>query len=129
MKLLTDSDFLISLVKLDDANHNKSIQLFKKIEKSDLTALNLVMQESTTVMSKRWGMIAAKTFYGKVTRLIQETILLNEEIEHIAWKIFLSQTKKGTSFIDCANMATCEYYKLDGILSFDEVYKDKRIKT
>ena len=49
-----------------------------------------------------------------------------------AWKNglgrFLKQTKKGCSFIDCANLAVIERYKLDGILTFDEFYpKELRV--
>lgn len=54
-------------------------------------------------------------------------IHVNEELEDAGWSIFLSQTKKGTSFVDCANLAVIEKYKFDGILSFDGFYKDKRI--
>ena len=63
MKLLADSDFLVALYKPADSNHLKAVEMFKKIEhESVLIALNLVFQESTTVVSKQMGMIDARKF-------------------------------------------------------------------
>ena len=45
-----------------------------------------------------------------------------EELDREAWKILKGQTKKGTFFIDCANLAALELYKLDKIASFDTFY-------
>ncbi|MBI4991277.1 type II toxin-antitoxin system VapC family toxin [Candidatus Gottesmanbacteria bacterium] len=128
MNLLLDSDFLIALANKEDASHDKAIILFQKIYKETLHVLNIVSQESTTVVSKRFGMIRAKLFYTRLNELVNKLIILDSNIESLAWKLFLAQTKKGTSFVDCANLATLNYYKLDGILSFDEFYKEKRIK-
>ncbi|KKQ92709.1 MAG: hypothetical protein UT17_C0001G0088 [Candidatus Woesebacteria bacterium GW2011_GWB1_39_10] len=129
MKYLVDSDFLISLYKPTDSNHKKASEIFKGIGKTArLVASNLVFQESTTVISKQIGMEAAIKFYDLITKLIDEQLILENILEKEAWKIFLKQTKKGTSFIDCANLAVCTKLKLDGILSFDEFYpKDKLV--
>lgn len=129
MKYLVDSDFLISFSSDEDSTHPKSIKIYKNLDKNtELLALNLVFQESTTVVSKRFGMQKAKTFYEMINKFIDTRILLDDDIEKEAWKIFLKQNKKGTSFIDCANLAILEKYKLDGILSFDEYYpKNVRI--
>ena len=123
MKYLVDSDFLISFSSVDDSNHAKSLKIYKDLDKkSELLALNIVFQESTTVVSKRFGMDKAKLFYEMVNKFINTRILLDENLEKDAWKVFLKQSKKGTSFIDCANLATFQKYKLKGILSFDEYY-------
>jgi len=126
MKYLVDSDFLISFSSNEDSNHLRSLDIFKNLEKNtELFALNLVFQKSTTVVSKRFGMNRAKVFYEMVNKFINTTIVLDKFLEKEAWKIFLSQTKKGTSFVDCANLATVKKYNLDGILSFDEFYPKK----
>lgn len=130
MKLLIDSDFLVSLYKPDDSNHIRSTKIYRKIESETTSfALNIVFQEATTVISKRMNMYHARKFYNSINKLITTKVYLDTSLEEKTWQIFLNQTKKGTSFVDCANLATMEYYKLDGILSFDEFYKDKRIKV
>jgi len=129
MKYLVDSDFLISFSSDEDSTHSKSIEIYKNLKKnSELLALNLVFQESTTVVSKKFGMQKAKIFYEMINKFVNTRILLDENTEKEAWKIFLKQNKKGTSFIDCANLVVYQKYKLDSILSFDEYYpKNVRI--
>lgn len=125
MKLLVDSDFLVALYKPDDSNNKKSKKIFKKIERFELYAINIVFQESTTVISKRMGMTHARKFFDSINRLINTKIDVDSYLEEESWKIFLKQTKKGTSFVDCANLAVIQRYKLDGILSFDDFYPDE----
>ncbi|MBP7859745.1 type II toxin-antitoxin system VapC family toxin [Patescibacteria group bacterium] len=128
MKYLVDSDFLISFSSDLDSTHQKSVEIYKKIKDgSKLVALNLVFQESTTVVSKKFGMQKAKIFYEMINKFINTRIIMNEDVEKEAWKMFLQQSKKGTSFIDCANLAAYKKYKLDGILSFDEFYSKHKI--
>lgn len=131
MKYLVDSDFLISFSSDTDSTHSRSLEIYKNLrQNSEFLALNLVFQESTTVVSKKFGMQKAKMFYEMINKFIATRILLDEGVEKDAWKIFLKQNKKGTSFIDCANLAVCQKYKLEGILSFDEFYpKNVRITS
>jgi predicted nucleic acid-binding protein len=74
------------------------------------------------VLSYKVSHTAAKNFLKKSRGLFVE-LPLNEEVITLADKIFLSQNKKGTSWIDCLNIAFIKYYYLDGILSFDKFYK------
>src|SRR3989338_2189338 len=130
MKLLFDSDFLVALYKPDDSNHLKSTNIYRKIEtESTLIALNIVFQEATTVISKRMNMYHARKFHDSIHKLINNIVYLDLVLEDKSWRIFLKETKKGVSFVDCANLAVCDFYKIDGILSFDEFYKDKLVTT
>lgn len=130
MKILVDSDCLVGAFKEGDPHQKTSIKfLYHHTKEGDsLYVLNIVLQETVTVLSHRTGMDAVRLFHKSLPSLNLVIINLNESLENNSWTIFLSQTKKGTSFVDCANLAVVEYYKLDGILSFDEFYKEKRIK-
>ena len=123
-RLLVDSDFLVGVFRQEDTNHQKAIGLLEKMkeEEVELWMSNLVHQESATVVSHRVGMEAVRSFVKNLASDIHRRVLVDEELEKKTWKIFLSQTKKGCSFVDCANLAVINKYKLDGILSFDEFY-------
>lgn len=124
MKYLVDSDFLISFSSSSDSNHSKALKIYKnKQNGAELIALNLVFQESTTVVSKKFGMQKAKVFYEMVNKFINTQIKIDDNLETKAWELFLKQTKNGTSFIDCANVAVFKRLNLDRIWSFDEFYK------
>ncbi len=127
MKLLIDSDFLVGLFRVGDPHYRVSTQLFQhyKETKNSFHVINLVLQEAGTVLSHRVGMDAVRLYYQKVPLLEFICIDIDEGLEKRSWDIFLKQTKKGCSFVDCANLAVIEYYKLDGILSFDSFYPEK----
>lgn len=123
-KVIVDSDFLVALFKPDDFSHRRAVDCANVVKGKGylFVALNLVVQESTTVISHKMGMADARTFHAGLKTVLDQTIRLHEELEKEAWKLFLQQTKKGTSFIDCANLAAIAQYKLSGILSFDQFY-------
>jgi len=122
-RAIVDSNVLVAIVRENDELHKKAMGLIKKIKgRYELWVLNLVIQESATVVSMRDGMDAAKVFYSGYENMIDIEVRLDEEVEGMTWEIFLKQKKKGTSFIDCANLAVIEKYKLDGIITFDEFY-------
>lgn len=130
MKLLLDSDFLFGLYITHDPSHDRAVQLLEETWKKqpELYITNLVMQELATVVSYRVGQHESITLLDKLKEHNLIKIHINEELEDAGWSIFLSQTKKGSSFVDCANLAVIEKYKLDGILSFDRFYGDKLIR-
>ncbi|MBI4035158.1 MAG: type II toxin-antitoxin system VapC family toxin [Candidatus Chisholmbacteria bacterium] len=128
-KALLDANVLVGIVRDKDALHEKAVDLVERLKgEYEFWALNLVIQEVATVVSMRDGMGAAKIFYRGYKNMVDVEISLDEELENLSWKVFVGQEKKGTSFVDCANLAVIERYKLDGILTFDEFYpKDLRL--
>lgn len=123
-KIALDSNVLVALYKLDDSTHQKAKEITRRLHDQGDTflVLNLVVQETATVISIKVGQEEAKDFYRKRDRIIDQEIVLDSDLEELAWNIFVKQAKKGTSFVDCANLAVIEKYKLDGILTFDEFY-------
>ncbi len=129
MKLLIDSDFLVGLFRANDAHHPRVVELFEKVknERAELFVTNLVIQESATVLSHRDGAEAVKMFFQVVNKLQLFQIRVTKKDEDMAWEIMLSQTKKGCSFVDFANLAVIKEHNLDKLLAFDKFYsKDLR---
>ena len=123
MKLLIDSDFLFGLFVQTDPHYSESKRLGAKFgPTSNLFVSNLVIYETATVISYKDNHKSSLIFLDKLPSLNLQTIVLDSALEEMSWKIFKTQTKKGTSFVDCTNLAILEKYKLDGILSFDLFY-------
>lgn len=124
MKILVDSDFLVGLFRDEDAHHQNTLTILKREmgTGNQLFTNNLVLFETATVLAHRVDMDAVRLFYDRLPKLKLKMISLDEKLESRSWEIFLKQTKKGCSFVDCANLATIEIYKFDGILSFDKFY-------
>lgn len=124
MNILLDSDALFGLFVPHDVHHKTVEEIIKKnlIPHNSFRVLNLVIQETATLISYKINQEVSLSFLENFTTLETHIITLTDVIERNAWEIFKKQSKKGTSFIDCANLATVEYYQLDGILTFDKFY-------
>lgn len=127
MKILLDSDFLFGLFVLHDPHHSKVTKLINGWHEKNyrLYALNLAIQETATVISHKANQQSAVKFVNNSSSVLDTIIIAHEKIESRAWKIFLKQSKKGTSFVDCANLSTLEEYNFDHIASFDKFYPKK----
>ncbi len=97
--VLIDADAFIALVKEDDTNHARAVELLERLEPLPITFVttNYVFSEAVTVIR--------------------------------ALHLFRKQSSKNTSFVDCSNMALLEYYDAQYIFSFDAVYKSNGYLT
>ncbi len=127
--IFIDSDIFIALAKSDDSNHDKALKILNKFfDKIIFTTSNYVISEVITVLSMQLGHSQALDFINTVKS--EENIFsinwVDDKVENLAIEIFKKQTSKNTSFTDCTNMAFIEMLKLDGIFSFDSVYKKNK---
>ncbi|MBI5613493.1 type II toxin-antitoxin system VapC family toxin [Candidatus Gottesmanbacteria bacterium] len=130
-KIIVDSNVLVALFLPDDSLHKKATTLVKtlKEQENSFLSINLVLQETSTVLSMRKSMETARIFYAMHESILDSVISVDGELERRSWEVFLVQTKKGSSFVDCAILAAVEKYKLDGIFSFDTFYpKELRVQ-
>lgn len=125
MKVLFDSDALFAIYVSSDANHKKAISKLIEIEEQSARfyVTSLVLQETATVLSYKVNQKVAKDFLDSYQHIDPITIRLSIENEQNAWNIFKQQTKKGSSFIDCANIAIYQEFELDKIFTFDKFYQ------
>lgn len=123
-KVIIDSNVFIAVFLVEDSLHGRAVQLVSQLKRQGTVffTINLVLHESATVLSMRRGMTSARTFYASVHDFVDQIVPFDESVEQESWKIFLSQTKKGTSFVDCAILASAHHYKIDKIVSFDRFY-------
>ncbi len=128
MKILVDADFLIALIKEDDINHLKAKNKAEIFKEAIIFITPFTIPETATVLSYKVSHQSAKKFLKEIRKKKLITIPLYENLINLADKIFLSQNKRGTSWIDCLNVAVINLYQLDGILSFDKFYNNLNIK-
>lgn len=131
MKILLDSDALIALYSPLDALSKRAKTIYKRLleEKAQCFITNLVLQETATVISNKFGQDQSLEFLDRVEKIDIEQIFVNEKLTIKAWQIFKSQKKKGTSFIDCANVAVYHEMGIEGMMSFDKFYQRKGLKV
>ena len=86
--------------------------------------------EVVTVVSHKINQAVAKEVLRELRKRTLNELTLKDEHLHLVDEWFSKQSKKGTSYFDCYNMALLERYKnqIDAIFSFDEVYKRNGFK-
>jgi len=131
MRILFDSDAIFALYIATDTNHKKAKRIFQKLleSKTKNFITDWVMAETATVLSYKIGHEVSLDFLARFKRLNFKHIFLDQKLEQLAWEIFRQQTKKGTSFVDCANLAVFRELKMDKLFSFDSFYKRMKVKT
>lgn len=124
-QILIDTDAIIALTVKTDSNHKKALQIQKLLESknADIKIINLVLHEIITVLSYKVGQKEAINFLNKIKENPPKIIFIDEKLENLTYQEFLNQNKKGTSFIDCSNMAVMKYLNITKIFSFDKIYK------
>lgn len=125
IQVLIDSDAFIGSLLEGDAHFQEAGAIFDRLQadRLRLATTSAVVAETITVLSHRTGQHLAKTFLEEVIESGNFPVVHITPALHIAaLQIFKSQTKKGTSYTDCANVAVSQSLQVPLIFSFDQVY-------
>lgn len=128
VQALTDSDAFIGWMIEADTHHQQAVQIFEHliVERVNFATTSLVIGETATVLSHLRGQELARTFLDEVIEKGKfPVIYITEALHQEALNIFKKQTKKGTSVVDCANIAVIRQFYIPSIFSFDKVYPNK----
>lgn len=128
--ILVDADALVALVKTNDLNHQKALNISKSLQRKGCTwyISPFTIGEVITVISHKIDQITAINALKELRKQNLNQLALKDRYSHLADDWFNKQNKKGTSYFDCYNMALLTRYKLDEIFSFDGVYKKNGFK-
>lgn len=122
-KVLLDSDVLVALFKPDDNNKILAKVGIQQLQDSYIYVTPLTIRESATVLSHKVNQKTAANFLEKLNRYKFYELPWDVQTIKLADQIFVEQSKNRTSWPDCLNVATVKVHKLDGVFSFDKLYK------
>lgn len=132
LDVLVDADALVALVKSDEQNHKRALTISRTLQKKSCTwyISPFTIGEVVTVISHKVNQATAKKVLKELRKQNLNLLTLKDKYIHLADDWFNKQSKKGTSYFDCYNMALLERYKnqFNAIFSFDGVYKRNGFK-
>lgn len=132
LDILVDADALVALIKINEPNHKRALSISDALQKKGCTwyISPFTIGEVVTVISHKVNQAIAKKVLKELRRQNLNLLTLKDEHVHLADDWFNKQSKKGTSYFDCYNMALLERYgnQLNAIFSFDGVYKRNGFK-
>lgn len=125
MNILYDTDFIIALHIPTDTHHKRAKKFITSHSFSQENILNITMYECITTVSYKFSQQAAKGILDSVySSNITIMDFKSTSLESNVYDLFKSQSKKGTSFFDCAVLVTAKEYDMQ-IASFDRFYPPK----
>jgi predicted nucleic acid-binding protein len=126
MLILFDTDFLYNFFFKNQSNHKKSKELIEKYIDAVFFISKPVKYEFLTVISNKENQEIAKELYYKLNYLELNILELDQEIENIAFNLFLDSDKNKTSIVDCLNLALAQKFDCK-IASFDKFYPKQKL--
>lgn len=126
-EVLVDSGAFVGWIHPADAHYDRVRSIFQKIREARLRMItnSWVVAETATVLSHRSGQVAAKGFLSRLHELDFPIIHIDESLQEDATQIFEQQDRKGTSMVDCGNIAVMRRFDIPKIFSFDRFYKNQ----
>lgn len=128
---ITDSDFLISIIKGDDKNHNLSLTIAKKLISAEARILYPVsaIVEAATALSRKYGLPQlAQDLLKTYSDPDMEIIGVDSAAFLNSIQFFDPETTKQDTPFDSLILSLANQQKADIILSFDGFYKKKGFK-
>ena len=132
IQVLIDSDAWVGRFYTKDPHHEQVLSIFAKLEgeETSIVTTNLVVIEVATVLSHRSGQALARTFLTTIEKAEVPIIHIDEDLQKAAIEIFKEQEARGTSVVDCSNVAVMKHFQIPQIFSFDKFYsKQPGLKT
>ncbi len=118
--IVVDTDFLISYFFDHESTHEKAKKIARNLQDSNIYMLDLVKFELATVLSRKYGHTHAKQVIQEVPNM--DIISLGYQAHEVdIWGEFFKHSKKGISYVDCANVVIARHLKAK-IASFDTFY-------
>lgn len=128
---IVDSDFLISIIKDDDENHNLSLAITKRLILEEARILYPVsaIVEAATALSRRYNLPQLAQDLLKTYRDPgMEIITIDSEVFINSIDFFNPKSTKQDTPFDSLILSLATQQKADIILSYDGFYKDKGFK-
>src|SRR5258708_1182667 len=129
---IPDSDFLISMIKNDDVNHNQCVTITGKLNSRGLIFLVPVtaIVEAATALSRKYNQpqLAQALLETYADPLIKVIGISPEDYLGSINSFDSNGSKQNTPF-DCLILSVAKDLKADVILSFDGWYKNRGFKT
>lgn len=130
MGVFLDTGFFIGLIDPSDKHYDRSIELLAILKDGvhgEIYTSTLVMVETSTLVAVRTRNNTEAIHKARELLVGDKKIaVLLQPSEHITmktWDLFIQINKdpkrQAVSFVDCSNIAICDYRGIEKIVSFD----------
>jgi len=125
LTVFVDTSAFLAIFAADDAFHEAAEQVWRALiaEEESLVCNNYVLIETLTLLQRRLGMAAARSFQANVmpSLLIH---WIDEALHERATSALLAADRRYLSLVDCSAFETMRLYGIMRAFTFDAHYAD-----
>ena len=125
MKVFVDTSALYALMVREDAHHRATQACFEQLRfaEATLTSTNYILLECTSLIQRRHGFDAAKTFVAEAAALLD--LVWIEKAEHERATALWSQSgRRALSLVDCVSFDVMRRRGLRHAVTFDAHFRE-----
>jgi len=129
-RIFIDASAFVSLNVPFDSDHKRAIDLSSLIKNVGITLFtsNIVIYETASILSQKIGILYANEFLNDMENSTLVIILVDEEVESLAFEIFRERTSKNVSMFDCLHFAVMRMNGITTVFGFDKHFKKAGFK-
>lgn len=130
MKAFVDTSALYALIMPEDGHHQAAQACFEDLRLADasLVSTNYILLECTSLIQRRQGFEAARSFLIQATKLLD--IVWIEQAQHEHAVILWSKSgRRALSLVDCVSFWVMRDQGLRHVVAFDAHFEEAGFET
>jgi predicted nucleic acid-binding protein len=126
MRAFVDTSALFAVVDADDEHHEPARQTWTRLisDGTDLVVTNYVLLETFSLLQRRLGMAALRTFQQSVDSILH-TEWVTEDLHTAGMAAFLAMSHRRLSLVDCVSFAAMRRLGIEAAFVFDRHFADQ----
>ncbi len=124
--IFIDTSAFISILDMDDDNHERSGKIWKDLVLSGecLICTNYILVETISLLQSRFGIKGVRNFQGNIVPIM--VIEWVDSFTHeLATTGLLSANRKELSFVDCISFTVMRKLSITSAFAFDHHFKEQ----
>jgi len=129
MKIFVDTSAFLAILNIDDNNHSEARKLWNDLLYSEkiLISSNYVLVESYSLIQRRLGVEAARTFHDDILPLVNIE-WIDADTHRAGVSAFLSASRRRLSLVDCVSFEVMRASGLKTVFAFDPHFSEQGFK-
>lgn len=127
MTVFVDTSAIYALLDLDDSNHRKAKEAWRKLLQSGagLTTSNYVLVETVTLVQSRLGLAAVRALREDFLPVVS-VAWVSESTHRAAMDAVLTAGRRSLSLVDCTSFEIMRQLGIRNAFAFDRHFSEQR---
>lgn len=120
MTVFVDTSAIVARLSVTDESHSAAREAFSRLaeREAQLLTTNYVLLESSVVLARRLGLVAARTLYERIVPLLS-VLWVDPEVHREAVAAWLAAGRRRVSLVDWVSFTIMRKQRIQSAFAFD----------